>query len=349
MKTKFNPSSVIRTLKGVKLENITFQSFLEYFRSIEFDSAKYKLLISSFLSVKRNRLFISSGIAGILILLILPGKIELVLGRKSILEQYQRESTLLDDLQNELNKVSAQLSAQSELISRINDLIPPIAEVEKISPIIFTNLINLSDLRLVEIISISESAFLGDQDDQQFAEFNDEFDEEFDEEFEEDDFGDDLSQDDESISDDDFSIDGDFSSDQEFFPDDDIDGIDDSNLSEGLDILSTSQSSPQDVPSISSLYYSITVTGLSDDLFDFFRRLHSTKILSSIGKISYVSSSNSSNNNQSDSGNSSMQQLTVSFTLKVAVSTSSTDSESSVSNSLFEESASSDFPPNLPP
>ena len=93
MKTKFNPSSIIRTLKGVKLENITFQSILEYFRSIEFDSAKYKLLISSFLSVKRNRLFISSGIAGILILLILPGKIELVLGRKSILEQYQTEST----------------------------------------------------------------------------------------------------------------------------------------------------------------------------------------------------------------------------------------------------------------
>ena len=109
----------------------------------------------------------------ILLLSILPQKVELLINRKSILSDYMSEASLLDELQDEVISVDSSLKDKTLLKSRILDLIPIKQQAEKVLPIILTNLINSSSLRLVEILPSNETSYLSNSDDELFADIVD--------------------------------------------------------------------------------------------------------------------------------------------------------------------------------
>ena len=259
-------------------------------------------------------------VPSILTLSLLPPKVELILTRRSQLNEYKLESSLLSDLQDELERVNIERQDKTLLQSRVSDLIPDISKAEKILPILLTKLLNLFDLRLLEIVAIDENTYfssgedslsnLGDLDDfeeeQEFslddAEFEDQFDEEvqsdFSEEF-------------------DRELESDF-----------IDETDDFSFSTEDDYSLNGEVLESNEPSVTSLYYSISARGLPLNLFEFFSQLHSTRILSSVGRVSYQQASNSTSSNTANTGISpSNAELTMSFTLRIAVNSTTSSSE----------------------
>ena len=83
------------------------------------------------------------------------------------------EASLLDELQDEVISVDSSLKDKTLLKSRIIELIPTKQQAEKVLPIILTNLINSSSLRLVEILPSNETSYLSNSDDEFFADIVD--------------------------------------------------------------------------------------------------------------------------------------------------------------------------------
>ena len=153
------------SLRNLKIEDIRWSSLVENIPSTDLTVNNFNQLLVRVLSPKRNRIIISSGIATIILLSIIPSEIELVLNRKSTLSQFQTEESLLDDLELELARVVSQLELKNDLKSKIFELIPSHDYAEKALPIILTNLLNSSSLRLIEILPINESSYLSDSDE----------------------------------------------------------------------------------------------------------------------------------------------------------------------------------------
>ena len=95
----------------------------------------------------------------------MPSEIEVVLNRQSTLSQFRTEDSLLEELQLELFNVQSEIDSKNKLTSSIFDLLPFQADAEKSIPIILTNLLNSSSLRLIEIVPINETSFLSDSDE----------------------------------------------------------------------------------------------------------------------------------------------------------------------------------------
>ena len=98
------------SLNSLRIEDIKLSNLRESLSSFDLDSSKIKDVLVNFVLRKRNRLIISSGLASILLLSILPSKIELVLNKSSTLSQYKTEDSLLEELQAELDSLKDKLS-----------------------------------------------------------------------------------------------------------------------------------------------------------------------------------------------------------------------------------------------
>jgi len=293
---------------------------------LDFSLQSVKEFLIRFLSVKRNRLFLSSGIASICLFSILPSSIEEILLNQSILAQYKREASQLTELQDEFSKVKIELDRSVELKSFISDLIPSQDQADKTLPIIFTNLLSSSNLSLVEIVPIGESSYVANDDDNFFEP-----------DLPEDNYDDQYSMaDDEPFAQDD----GDFGylSENEA-----MDPFPSGDMNSEADVSSE--------PTTSFVYYKITARGLPSDLHSFFDQLHSMKILSSIGRSSF-DTEEFSLNSQAQSNLNSSALVTLIFTLKIATEASPLDLSSNIddfSNELlpldssFDDSLSSDL------
>ena len=263
------------------------------------------------LSPLRNRLIISSGIASILLLSLLPQKIELLVNRKSMLSEYTSEALLLDELQDEVISVESTLENKTLAKTRILELIPSKQEAEKVLPIILTNLINSSALRLVEILPSNETSYLTNSDDELFDDFVD------------------LNDIEEPLDDEEFLSEDDFEFEDAGAPnlDNDNEFIDDFGdpFPEDESLSDLSNSSP-DESSVSSLFYTIKVQGEPQSLYNFFENLHTIKLLYSIGTVSYNQEPSvagildgSISNQSSLAASTPLNTITMDFTLKVAV------------------------------
>ena len=84
---------------------------------------------------------------------------------------------------------------------------------------------------------------------------------------------------------------------------------------------------------ISSLYYSIKLQGSPLSIYEFFNNLHATKFLHSIGRVSFdaVTNTNTSNSQGLSSTNPN-QFVDLSFTLKIAVNSSASQSLDDISD-----------------
>ena len=301
-------SKYFRTLREFKFEDLSFSSLSDSISTKNISIETFKEPIISFISVKRNRIILSSGIASILLLSILPQKVELLINRKSILSDYMSEASLLDELQDEVISVDSSLKDKTLLKSRILDLIPIKQQAEKVLPIILTNLINSSSLRLVEILPSNETSYLSNSDDELFADIVD-----FDDPEE-------FSDEEEFLSEDDFE-----------FDDAGASSFDNENdfIDESPDPFSQEQSTSDlsgSELSVTPLFYTIKVQGEPQNLYDFFDNLHTIKLLNSIGRVSYSQETSSSGTSDSSfssqpssASSSPLNTITMDFTLKVAV------------------------------
>ena len=155
---------VVNSLKSLKLEDIKLSSILDSVKSLDLNPNSIRSVLSDFVLIRRNRLIISSGLASILLLSLLPPQIELVLNRRSTLSQYESEDSLLDQLQVELDNVKSQLISRNKLKDSISELIPDQDEAKKTIPLLLTSLLNSSSLSLVEIVPIGNS-YVSDSDE----------------------------------------------------------------------------------------------------------------------------------------------------------------------------------------
>ena len=308
-------SKYFRSIRQIKIEDLRFSSLTDLNSSNNISFGTFKDTFLAFVSIKRNRLIISSGIASIFLLSLLPQKIELLINRKSMLSEYTSEALLLDDLQNEVISVESTLGNKTLAKTRILELIPSKQEAEKVLPIILTNLTNSSSLRLVEILPSNETSYLTNSDEELFEDFVDlnDIEEPLDDE--------------EFLSEDDFefedagapTLDNDNEFTDEFtdefgdpFPEDES--------------LSDLSSSSPDESSISSLFYTVKVQGEPQSLYNFFENLHTIKLLYSIGTISYNQEPSvagirdgSISSQSSLAASTPLNTITMDFTLKVAV------------------------------
>ena len=312
MTPKLKLANLARTFKNIKLDDLNFSSISYYLTNLNFSSDNIKPIVISFISSGRNRLILSCGFASLFLLSILPSKVELILAKRSQLNEYKLESSLLNDLQDELERVNTEISGKALLQSRISDLIPDESQAEKVLPILLTNLLNLFDLSLIEIVAVDENTYLSGGEDSlsNLADLNS------------------LDEDQEFLSDDDEFQDG-FDDDSEFDYSDEFEGdLDSDFIDESDDTIFSLEDEDSfngetlvsNEPSITSLYYSISTKGSPLNLFEFFSRLHSTRILSSVGRVSYQQDSSSTSSNTPNTVMSpSNAELTMSFTLRVAV------------------------------
>ena len=88
---------VFNSMKSLKLEDIKLSSILDSVKSLDLNPNSIRSVLSDFVLIRRNRLIISSGLASILLLSLLPPQIELVLNRRSTLSQYESEDSLLNN------------------------------------------------------------------------------------------------------------------------------------------------------------------------------------------------------------------------------------------------------------
>ena len=173
---------VFNSMKSLKLEDIKLSSILDSVKSLDLNPNSIRSVLSDFVLIRRNRLIISSGLASILLLSLLPPQIELVLNRRSTLSQYESEDSLLDQLQVELDNVKSQLISRNKLKDSISELIPDQDEAKTI-PLLLTSLLNSSSLSLVEIVPINESSYVSDSDEDSLADLENLFDEDNGEDF----------------------------------------------------------------------------------------------------------------------------------------------------------------------
>ena len=324
-KKYINSLSSLRTLK---IEDIRWSSIVENFDSADISVSNLNRLLVKVFSPKRNRIIISSGIASIILLSVLPSEIELVLNRQSTLSQFQTEESLLDDLEVELARVTSELELKNDLKSTILDLIPSLDYAEKAIPIILTNLLNSSSLRLIEILPINESTYRSFSDEDSLMQLDGYLDDPNDEQY-----LDDPSNEEEFILEDD--------SDSDLYPfseDDgqlsDVSDFDDPDFVLDDDPLNDAASSPFEDSVITSLYYSVKLQGDSLSIYEFFDNLHATKLIHSIGLVSFDIQTDTSNRNiQGSSAIVSTQPLDLSFTLKIAVNSSGLQSLDHVNGS----------------
>ena len=304
-------SKYFRSIRQIKIEDLRFSSLTDLISSNNISFGTFKDTFLAFVSIKRNRLIISSGIASIFLLSLLPQKIELLINRKSMLSEYTSEALLLDDLQNEVISVESTLGNKTLAKTRILELIPSKQEAEKVLPIILTNLINSSSLRLVEILPSNETSYLTNSDEELFEDFVDlnDIEEPLDDE--------------EFLSEDDFEFEDagapNLDNDNEF-----IDEFGDPFLED--ESLSDLSSSSPDESSVSSLFYTIKVQGEPQNLYNFFENLHTIKLLYSIGTISFNQETSvagirdgSISSQSSLAASTPLNTITMDFTLKVAV------------------------------
>ena len=316
LKKYFNSFSSLRNLK---IEDIRWSSLVENIPSTDLTVNNFNQLLVRVLSPKRNRIIISSGVATIILLSIIPSDIELVLNRKSTLSQFQTEESLLDDLELELARVVSQLELKNDLKSKIFELIPSHDYAEKALPIILTNLLNSSSLRLIEILPINESSYLSDSDEDSLLELD--------------------SYLDDPNSDEEFILEDDLDEDIPQFPDEDpessaLDNFDDSDFALDDDPINDTVPDTTEEGVITSLYYSVKLQGDSIGIYEFFDKLHSTKLINSIGLVSFGIQPDASNRNvQGISPIGQPQLLDVSFTLKIAVNSSNLQSLDNVNRS----------------
>ena len=304
-------SKYFRSIRQIKIEDLRFSSLTDLISSNNITFGTFKDAFLAFVSIKRNRLIISSGIASIFLLSILPQKIELLINRKSMLSEYTSEALLLDDLQNEVISVESTLGNKTLAKTRILELIPSKQEAEKVLPIILTNLINSSSLRLVEILPSNETSYLTNSDEELFEDFVD------------------LNDLEEPLDDEEFLSEDDFEFEDAAAPnlDNDNEFIDEFGDAFPQDeSLSDPSSSSPDELSISSLFYTVKVQGEPQSLYNFFENLHTIKLLYSIGTVSYNQESSvagirdgSISSQSSLAASTPFNSITMDFTLKVAV------------------------------
>ena len=310
------------SLNSLRIEDIKLSNFRESLSSFDFDGSKIKDVLVNFVLRKRNRVIISSGLASILLLSILPSKIELVLNKSSTLSQYKTEDSLLEELQAELDSLKDILSGKRSLKDSISTLIPNKSEAEKSIPLILTNLLNAASLSLIEILPINELSYISPSDLDSLQGF------------------DELSS---------------GPPETEFLPEDSSDfenppyedGFDDSGSSSDLDFADdpfnsadssdVSVGSPSGNSSLSALHYLVSLQGSPISIFEFFKSLHSTNILTSIGRVSFEINSANANSQSSFTANMT-DNVKLTFTLRVAVDPSSplqTDNSTSVIEDTF--------------
>ena len=152
-------TKLFSSLKTVRIEDIRWSSFTQNISTSDFTLGSFKQVFFNFVSLKRNRIIISSGIASLLLLSALPSDIEVVLNRQSTLSQFRTEDSLLEELQLELSNVQSEIDSKNKLTSSIFDLLPFHADAEKSIPIVLTNLLNSSSLRLIEIVPLMRHPF----------------------------------------------------------------------------------------------------------------------------------------------------------------------------------------------
>ena len=85
-------SKYFRSIRQIKIEDLRFSSLTDLISSNNISFGTFKDTFLAFVSIKRNRLIISSGIASIFLLSLLPQKIELLITRKSLLFEYTSEA-----------------------------------------------------------------------------------------------------------------------------------------------------------------------------------------------------------------------------------------------------------------
>ena len=101
--------------------------------------------------------------------------------------------------------------------------------------------------------------------------------------------------------------------------------------------------------SVGSLYYRVTLEGLPSNIYSFFADLNSSKILSSIGLVSF-SKSSSYNDPESSPGSAASSSITLSFTLKLATESLEsivTDTPEALSDDLNVVDSNSADPPSI--
>ena len=318
---------VFNSLKTLKLEDIKISSILDSVKSLDLNPNSIRSVISDFVLIRRNRLIISSGLASILLLSLLPPQIELVLNRRSTLSQYQSEDSLLDQLQVELDNVKSQLISRNKLKDSISKLIPDQDEAEKTIPLLLTSLLNSSSLSLVEIVPIDESSYVSDSDEDSLADLENLFDE---------DNGEDFYSPDEESNFDDIPYEDDFEN-SDSFPQTDFaeDDLNEDNPFDEFDVSASANGST------SSLFYSISLQGNPSNIYEFFESLHSTNILFSIGRVLFDNTSSRSNDRSSapSSNATNTQMLSMTFTLKVAINSISPQSLNSTSQQFNDPSS----------
>ena len=326
------------SLNSLRIEDIKLSNLRESLSSFDLHSSKIKDVLVNFVLRKRNRVIISSGLASILLLSILPSKIELVLNKSSTLSQYKTEDSLLEELQAELDSLKDILSAKRSLKDSISTLIPNKSEAEKSIPLILTNLLNAASLSLIEILPINELSYISPSDLDSLQGFDElssgppetEFLPEDSSDFEnppyEDGFDDSGSSSDLDFAADPFNS-ADSSSDLDF-ADDPFNSADSSDVSVG---------SPSGNSSLSALHYLVSLQGSPISIFEFFDSLHTTNILTSIGRVSFEHNSVNTNSQSSFTANMT-DNVKLTFTLRVAVEPSSplqTDNSTSVIEDTF--------------